>query len=143
MKIELPVKQIVADYLRTHYKDSHTHNITITSTDVVGIFFVNLLTKHKAKGPARYPKKATKIITIELPEVTRARFGQFLTPQGVKTFNQYIDKLIKDDLKNHMETCRLTKIKIIDALELFIDKHNIQPNSWDIESIRRQYQRFK
>ena len=138
-KIEIPTKPYIMRYLQHRFD---TAVPVLTENDLFGKKLVEILSKKRNDRNTEVAKYSTTMI-VGLNKRMFLLWGWSISPTGIKSFNDHVEDLLKEICRNYLDVKIECGFKLVDAIEDFRKKYEIEDEYWDFESIKKDYYRYR
>jgi hypothetical protein len=140
VEIEIPVKLYIKRYLNVKYGDPAHMN----RKDLEGSFLYELIEdprQDRDKEAGNYTHK----LNLFLPDHVLMRKGYYLTPTQVTTFNCFMERFIKIEMRNHIDLILRTNpaTEIRDAIYDYQQHYKLHDDYFPFDSIKKDYYRYR
>ena len=138
--IEIPVKPHVKQYL---LKNTFIRKpFMLNECDPVGLFLINAIEpKKKASLPLRYNQD--RVISVRLGNDKRYNHKMWLPQYKARTFNSFIDSLIRSEFYIFIDTVMLycEDEKVDRTIRMFEAKYQLQETNLSFGTLKRMFYR--
>lgn len=138
LQFHIPVKPHIKRYIQYYYPYSP---FKITTNNEIGAFLYMCLERRPTfnEKPIDFGAR----IQVEVNEHIQQSQGAFINNRKVMVFNKAMDKIIRNKLFELIDDMAYSKGDIQTVILDYIAKYDIDPKDLSLETLRRDYNRYK
>jgi len=141
--IKIELDPIYVDYCKHHLKADEQGRLFASEKTTIGQALKSLLNKRPASGVEPDPKTGLTFVIPDYRDI-KPEYYNYLSKNSRKIFADFLRKQFLFEMHKHIRDLHnsgYTEIK--GALIHFLEQHNISPDSYNYETLKKEYYRYR
>lgn len=132
-------------YVKQHLINCFGSPAYLRGDSGIGKYFFQLVADPTEHQDTKCTHEYQEQITIRITEDIFLRKGYVLSKTNVRSFNNFVEDLLKTQSRNIIDTILSVNdgMKITEAIDFVYEQFNMDETVWPLETIKKDYYRYK